>query len=123
AGLTQLHRRFDGNFVKRVHAHLDIAKVDAGTVAFHPDLDVEIEDPLYRDHQLHYAFSLFVLPPRCATTPPIYARPTRLPCCCTKRLLQVQGRVRRRLCVTWRGSAGRAAEGAKLDGRGEHDAG
>jgi hypothetical protein len=34
AGFLQTHRLFDGDFVERIHRHLDVGEFDAGTVGF-----------------------------------------------------------------------------------------
>jgi hypothetical protein len=59
AGFPQPHRFLDGDFVERVHAHLDPSQVDAAAVGLDPDLDVVVDHALDRDQHLH-AFTPFI---------------------------------------------------------------
>src|SRR3546814_7776859 len=43
----------DGDLVERVHRHLDVLRLDARLVALDPDLDVEVDDALDGDEDLH----------------------------------------------------------------------
>ena len=53
AGLSQAQGFLDGNFVERIYRHLDVGQFDARSVALDADLDVVIDDPLYRHQNLH----------------------------------------------------------------------
>ena len=53
AGLSQAQGFLDGDFVERIHRHLDVGEFDARSVALDADLDVVIDDPLYRHQNLH----------------------------------------------------------------------
>ncbi len=53
AGLSQAQGFLDGDFVERIHRHLDVGQFDARSVALDPDLDVVIDYPLYRHQNLH----------------------------------------------------------------------
>src|SRR5207244_8930657 len=46
----------DGDFVERIHRHLDVGELDARSVALDADLDVVVDDPLYRHKNLHRSF-------------------------------------------------------------------
>ena len=50
---TQTQRFFDGDFVKRVHAHFDIRQINTRTIGLNPRLYVIIDDPLNGDDDLH----------------------------------------------------------------------
>ncbi|MNR28315.1 hypothetical protein D3C85_1456310 [compost metagenome] len=49
----EAHGLFDGDFVKRVHAHLDVGDIDARTVGLHADLDVVVHHAFDWDQYLH----------------------------------------------------------------------
>jgi hypothetical protein len=49
----QAHRFFHGDFVKRVHAHLDVGNVHPAAVRFHPDFHVVVHHAFDRDKDLH----------------------------------------------------------------------
>ena len=49
----QAHRLFDGDFVKGVHAHLDVGDIDARVVRLHPDLDVVVDHAFDGDQDFH----------------------------------------------------------------------
>jgi hypothetical protein len=51
--LFQANRFFDGDFAEGVDGHFDVVQVDAGLVREHPNLDIGINDALYRDKNLH----------------------------------------------------------------------
>ena len=53
AGFLQPHRLFHRDFVERIHRHLDVGDIDAGTVRFHPDLDVVVDHALDWNQYLH----------------------------------------------------------------------
>jgi len=53
AGFLEAQCLFDGDFVERIHRHLDVGEFHAGSVALDADLDVEIDHPLYRHKNLH----------------------------------------------------------------------
>ena len=57
----EAHGFLDGDFVERVHAHLDVGEIDARAVHLDPRLDVVIDHPLDRDEQLHCSLH-FVIP-------------------------------------------------------------
>src|SRR6202012_4448249 len=46
AGFFQADGLFDGDFVERVHRHLNIGGIDARSIGLDPDLDVIVDDPL-----------------------------------------------------------------------------
>ena len=50
---AQAERLFDGDFVERVHAHLDVGKIDAAAIGFHPRFDVIVDHPFDGDDNLH----------------------------------------------------------------------
>src|SRR5262249_2251771 len=49
-------RLLDGDFVEGIHRHLDVGEFDARSIAFDADLDVVVDDPLYRHKNLHRSF-------------------------------------------------------------------
>jgi hypothetical protein len=51
--LAQPHRLLDRDLVERVHRHLDVRGVDARAVRPDADLDVEVDDALDRNEDLH----------------------------------------------------------------------
>ena len=53
AGFLQPQGFLDGDFVERIHRHLDVGEFDARSVALDADLDVVIDHPLYRHQNLH----------------------------------------------------------------------
>jgi len=53
AGLFQAQGFLDGDFIERIHRHLDIGEFNAGSVALDPDLDVVIDHPFHRHQNLH----------------------------------------------------------------------
>jgi len=53
AGLFQTHGFFDGDFIEGVHRHLDVGDIDAGTIGFHADLDVEVHHAFDWDQYFH----------------------------------------------------------------------
>src|SRR5581483_10420596 len=55
AALLDADRLLDGDFVERIHRHLDVGKVDAAAVGFDADLDVCIDDPFYGNEYFHAA--------------------------------------------------------------------
>ena len=57
AFLLQPDRLFDRDLVERIHRHLDVGKLDAGTVRLDANLDVEIDHPL-DGHQYFHASKL-----------------------------------------------------------------
>ncbi len=50
---AQTQRFFDRDFVKRVHAHFDIGKINTCAIGFNPRLYVLIYHPFYGDEDLH----------------------------------------------------------------------
>ena len=46
AFFLEAHRLFDGDFVKRVHAHLDVGDIDAAAVTLDADFDVVVHHAL-----------------------------------------------------------------------------
>jgi hypothetical protein len=44
---------FDGNLVKRVHAHLDVGDIDTGAIGFDADFDVVIHNAFDGYQDLH----------------------------------------------------------------------
>jgi len=44
---------FDGDLVKRVHAHLDVGDIDTGAIGFDADFDVVIHNAFDGDENLH----------------------------------------------------------------------
>ena len=53
AGFLEAYGLLDADFVERVHGHLDVGRLDAGSVSLDPNLDVEVDDALDRDQDLH----------------------------------------------------------------------
>ena len=44
AGLSQPQGLLDGDFIDRIHRHLDVGQFDAGSLTFDADLDVVIDN-------------------------------------------------------------------------------
>jgi hypothetical protein len=63
AGFLQAQGFFDGDLVERVHRHLDVGKIDAGTIRFHADLNVVVNYPLHGHEDLHRFAFLTLLGP------------------------------------------------------------
>src|SRR6478672_6526077 len=64
--LLDANRLFDGDLVERVHRHLDVGEVDPGAVRLDANLDVEVDDTLHRNENLHAAIlsrTCFCFPP------------------------------------------------------------
>ena len=59
APLLEPERLLDGDLVKGVHRHLDVCELDTAAVALDANLDIVINDPLYR-HQDFHQFALVV---------------------------------------------------------------
>ena len=59
AGFLQTHGLLDGNFVKRVHGHFHIGKVNAALVSFDPRFDIVIKHALDGDKNFHLCLRLF----------------------------------------------------------------
>ena len=55
AGFLETDGFFDGDFVKGVHAHLDVGEVDSATVRLHAYLDVVVHYPFHGDENFHKA--------------------------------------------------------------------
>ena len=53
AGFLQTYRLLDGDFVERIHAHLDIVEIDARRIGLDSDLDVVVDDAFDRDQCFH----------------------------------------------------------------------
>jgi len=53
AGFFQPQGLLDGDFIERIHRHLDVGQFDARSIALDADLDVVIDHPLYRYQDLH----------------------------------------------------------------------
>ena len=67
AALLDANRFLDGDFVERVHRHLDVGEIDPAAVRLDADLDVEVDDTLHRNKNLHAAIlsrTCFGFPPR-----------------------------------------------------------
>ncbi|MHC2424412.1 hypothetical protein ACVIST_001157 [Bradyrhizobium elkanii] len=61
AGFLQPQRFLDGDFVERVHRHLDVGELHARPVTLDADLDVVVDDPLYRHKNLHRSSFALIL--------------------------------------------------------------
>ena len=53
AGFFQTHRFFHRNFVKRVHAHLDVRQINPRAIRLHSHLHVVVNHPLHGNENLH----------------------------------------------------------------------
>ena len=51
---AQPHRLFQGDFVERIHRHLDVGSLDARAVSLDAHLDVVIDDALDADQDFHW---------------------------------------------------------------------
>ena len=51
---------FDGDFVKRVHAHFDVGDINTGAIGFDADFNVVVDYTFDRDQDLHCAAPEFV---------------------------------------------------------------
>ena len=58
AGFLHAQSFFDGDFVEGIHRHLDVGEVDAATVGLDPNLDVDIDDPLYGHQKISITTAL-----------------------------------------------------------------
>jgi hypothetical protein len=54
----QAHGLFDSDFVKGVHAHLDVGNVHTGTVGLDAHFDVVVHHPLHGNQNFHESFSI-----------------------------------------------------------------
>ena len=53
AGFLQTDGLFDGNFVKRIHGHLDVGRIDIRVVGQDVHFDVVVHDSLNRNKNSH----------------------------------------------------------------------
>ena len=64
--LLEPHGFLDGDFVERIHRHLDVGGVDAAAVRLHPDFHVVIDDALDGNEDFHrgaQAGKVEIIPP------------------------------------------------------------
>ena len=64
--LLDANRFLDGDLVEGVHRHLDVGEIDPAAVRLDADLDVEVDDTLHRNENLHAAIlsrTCFWFPP------------------------------------------------------------